>query len=101
MASNMEQLGMVIVDEMLRVSKAGRSLVFDFGTIGAALELKPDLLPGPVPNGAYTICRTVSGEEIGETENGIKVRSKPLEAEDRVLILCHGTEYIVVDVLAS
>lgn len=99
MAGNMEQLGMVIFDEMLHVSKAGRKQSMDFGYIGADRELKPDILPGPVPDGSYTVCRTVSGEEIGETENGIKIYSKPLEAGERVFILRHGTEYIVLDVL--
>lgn len=100
MASNMELLGLVLVDEMLRVAAAGKKTSIDFGSIGGSMELIPNALEGPVPQGEYTICRTVSGEEIGKTEEGEKVYAKKLKAGDRVLICRCGTELIVVDVLA-
>lgn len=97
--SNAELLGLVIVDEMLRIAAAGKKMAIDFGSIGGSLELIPNQLEGPVPDGEYTICRAVSGEEIGKTEDGEKVYAKKLKAGDRVLICCCGTELIVVDVL--
>ena len=60
MTSNIEKLGETLQGRMHTVKKSSSSALIELGTISSALALEPDQSPGPIPEGDYSICRTVS-----------------------------------------
>ncbi|MCI9641057.1 hypothetical protein [Emergencia sp. 1XD21-10] len=95
MASNIEKLGETLQGRMRSVKQSGSSTLLELAEIGSGGALLPDVSPGPIPAGEYSICRAVSGKVTAD------FRYEKLKAGDRVLLCWCGREPVVIDVIAK
>ncbi len=107
MTSNIEKLGETPAGPHAYGEKSSSSALIELGTISSALALEPDQSPGPIPEGDYSICRTVS-DKVMKKEKGCHWQRvygghplSKLKAGDRVLIVWCGSEPVVIDLIAG
>lgn len=107
MTSNIEKLGQTLQGRMHTVKKAGSSILIELGTISSGLQLHPDISPGPIPKGEYSICRSVSdlvlkkGKVVTGSVYMEDIHYQKLKDGDRVLMAWCGNEPVVIDRLAT
>lgn len=105
MPSNIERLGNTLHRQMLNVTGAENSVCLELGSIASGLSLHPDISPGPIPKGEYSICRSVSDEVMKKAKvvSGSvymeDIHYQKLKDGDRVLIAWCGKEPVVLDVI--
>lgn len=107
MASNIEKLGETLQGRMHSVKQAGKGTLLELAQIGAGAALLPDVSPGPIPAGEYSVCRTVSDKVMkkGSVEAGSvymeDIHYEKLKEGDRVLLAWCGSEPVVVDLIVG
>lgn len=100
------------LSERMKVESA-EPLVLDFGSINHDYSLITNTFPVNIPKGDYSICRHVSGMNLGvsggnhaghETGNGAHshtVNMPLLKPGDRVLVAWVQNDAVVIDVITS
>ena len=107
MSSNIEKLGETLQGRMRSVRQTGKGVQLELAQIGAGGKLVPDVSPGPIPIGEYSICRTVSGKVMKEGKVAADsmhmedIRYEGLKEGDRVLLAWCGNEPVVIDLIAE
>lgn len=105
MNRNTQRLGALLAARMKKVAGAAVPLTASLGTINKNLSLSIDGL-GAIPKGSYMIDIAFSADsyytsESSEHKHRLPSAFRALKAGDRVLVIWHGYEPIVVSVITK